>query len=148
MIQAVQELVAFFSDTVLWRAIDEFSEGAVCSKDDEVIVLDEDHVRDGVEGGVPFLDGAFHFFFGLFSVGDVLDDEGDARFSVVEGGRDVFDAKVESLVVLEVLFFDAVCCSFERLFRVLCEFRDLKKRNSECLDRFSDDIGALDVDEF
>ena len=92
MIQAVQDLVAFFSDTVLWRATEEFSEGAVCLKDDEVIVLDEDHVRDGVEGCFPFLNGASHFFFYLFLVGDVFDDEGDAWFSVVKGGGDMFDS--------------------------------------------------------
>ena len=119
----------------------------VCSVDDEVVVLDKDHVGDGVKRGFPFLDGASHFFFGLFAVGDVFDDDGDAWFSVVEGGGDVSNAKVVGLFVFGVLCFDGQFSSIECFFCVDGEFWDLKKGGGECVNGFSDDVCSLGVDE-
>ena len=147
-VEVVEELMAFFSDAFFSGEMEEFSERAVCSLNDEVVVLDEDHVGDGVKRGFPFLDGAPHFFFGLFAVGDVFDDQGDSGFSIVEGGGDVSDAEVVGLVVLEVVFFGGEFCSVECFFCVDGEFWDLEERGGEGMDCFSDDIGSLGVDEF
>ncbi len=73
-VEVVEELVAFFSDAFFGGEVEELGKRAVCSVDGEVVVLDEDHVGDGVKRGFPFLDGSSHFFFGLFAVGDVFDD--------------------------------------------------------------------------
>jgi len=93
--------------------------------------LDEDHIGDGVKRGFPFLDGAPHFFFGLFAVGNVFDDQGDSWFSIVEGGGDVSDAEVVGLVVLEVVFFGGEFCSVECFFCVGGEFWDLEEGGGE-----------------
>ncbi len=147
-VEVVEELVAFFSDAFFWCEVEELGKRAVCSVDDEVVVLDEDHVGDGVKRGFPFLDGPSHFFFGFFAVGDVFDDEGDARFSVIESGGDVSDAEVVGLFVLEVLCLCGQLCSFERFFGVDGEFWYLEEGGSEGVDGFSDDVCSLGIDEF
>ena len=137
-----------FSKTCCWCAVQELGERAVGPENDEVIVLNEDHVRDGMEGDFPFLDRAFHFFFGLFPISNILDDDGHTRFSVIEGGGDMLDSEVECLVVLVELFFDALFYAFECFFCVVGKLRELEEGDCEGLNRSADDLRALDFDKF
>jgi hypothetical protein len=101
----MQELVAFFSDAFAWRLVKEACKRAIRPKNLVVIVLDEDHVRDEIKNNLPFLHRASHFFFGLFLIGDVLNDEDDAWFPIIEGRRNMLDSQMDCLVLLVILFF-------------------------------------------
>src|SRR4030042_2054257 len=77
VIETMQELVAFFSDTFAWCLVKKACKRAICPKNTVIIILDEDHVRDEIKSGLPFLHHASYFFFGLFPIGDVLNNEDD-----------------------------------------------------------------------
>ena len=60
----VEEMVAFFPDTFLWFQVKEGSKRSIRANNGEFVVLDEDHVGDGIKGCFPFFDRLSHFFFG------------------------------------------------------------------------------------